>query len=95
MNFYKLAMTKLPEIEAAMEEARAGALSFRGGNTLNWHIDVVLHDDGDVQVFTLTDSSFARAPFEGTGVVVVSYPVVSDPYLLDEASAEEVIERLK
>ena len=87
--FYKLAMSKLDEIQEAMDEAREDAINtehpLRGQR-----YSVVLHKSGRVEVFSLVGEEYPRAVAEGWAVTICAY--YAEGPLQEKINAREAIE---
>lgn len=71
MNFYKLAMGKLPEIQAAMDETRKASKAFKSGPDVEYA--VILHKDGRVETVQCVAGDFIGPVFRGDAEMVESY----------------------
>ena len=89
MNFYKLAIKKLPEIQAAMDEALESAKNTK--NPLRgMKFSVLLHEDGAVEILTTVGEEFSAAVMAGTAVCIHRYEAGKSRH--ERVSAQEAIE---
>ena len=89
MNFYKLAMSKSAEIQAAMDEARESALGMKSP-LRGMKFSVLLHESGEVEIQTTLGEEFSAAVADGSAVYIHHYTAGKSRH--ERVSAKEAIE---